>query len=124
MTGREATGGEQTDEPVGEALVRAYYAALDGHEYDRLASLLAPDFRQDRPDMTLDGRAEFVEFMREKRPQTSTSHPIEAVYRAGERSLAVKGRLVGQDGREITGFVDVFTVVDGRIAAVETYTDR
>lgn len=123
MTGREATEGDH-GVPVGEALVRAYYAALDDHEYDRLASLLAPDFRQDRPDMTLDGRAEFVEFMREKRPQTSTSHPIEAVYRAAGRSLAVKGRLVGQDGQEITGFVDVFTVVDGRIAAVETYTDR
>ena len=122
MTGER--GDLADDGPAGEELVRAYYAALDGHEYDRLGSLLAPDFRQERPDMTLDGRAAFVEFMREKRPQTSTSHPIAAVYRAGDGSLAAQGRLVGADGGVITGFVDVFTVVDGRIAAVETYTDR
>lgn len=112
------------DGPVGEDLVRAYYAALDGHEYDRLGSLLAPEFRQERPDMTLDGRAAFVEFMREERPQTSTSHPIREVYRAGEGSFAAEGRLVGPDREVITGFVDVFTVVDGRIAAIKTYTDR
>lgn len=122
MTGER--GDLTGDGSVGEELVRAYYAALDEHEYDRFGSLLAPEFRQERPDMTHDGRAAFVEFMREQRPQTSTSHPIATVYRAGEGSLAAKGRLVGPDGEVITGFVDVFTVVDGRIAAVETYTDR
>ena len=40
-------------------IVREYYDALDSHDYDRLESLLAPDFVHDRPEMTLDGRERF-----------------------------------------------------------------
>lgn len=103
------------------AAARAYYDALDSGEYDRLADLLAPDFSQSRPDRTFDGRDRFVRFMREERPQTDTSHPIDAVYERGD-GVALEGRLLASDGSQITAFVDVFSFEDGRIAAIRTYT--
>jgi ketosteroid isomerase-like protein len=112
-----------------ERQVRGYYDALDKQEYDRLEELLAPDFVQVRPDMTLEGRERFVTFMREERPTTATSHPLDAVYAGtGEESecgseYAARGRLVADDGRTLTAFVDVFQFEDGRIARLETYTD-
>ncbi|MEF8936739.1 nuclear transport factor 2 family protein [Halobacteriaceae archaeon SHR40] len=103
---------------------RAYYDALDSHDYDRLESLLAPDFVHDRPEMTLDGRERFVQFMREERPETETSHPIDRIYRTGEADeLAIRGRLVEKDGRTLTGFVDVFSFGSDGIVRIETYTD-
>lgn len=108
------------------ATARAYYAALDDGDYERLTELLAPDFRQERPDRAFDGRERFVRFMREERPQTDTTHPIDAVYEAsdegGRDRVAVEGRLVGGDGERIASFVDVFAVEDGRIASLRTYT--
>jgi hypothetical protein len=62
------------------ATARAYYAAVDDGDYDRLRSLLAPEFVQDREDRTLDGREAFVRFMREERPETATTHEIRATY--------------------------------------------
>lgn len=109
------------------ALVRAYYDALDSHDYDRLEGLLAPEFVQIRPDMTLDGRERFVTFMRDERPETETSHPLDAVYAATEeengQEYAARGRLVADDGRTLISFVDVFHFENGRIACLETYTD-
>lgn len=105
-----------------EVLARSYYDALDSHDYARLGSLLAPEFRHVRPDLTLADRSEFVEFMGEKRPRTDTTHPIETVYRAGD-DVAVEGRLVDADGTVITGFVDVVSVRDGAITEIRTYTD-
>jgi ketosteroid isomerase-like protein len=104
-----------------EALVRAYYESLDSGTYDRLESLLTPEFVHERPEMTLSGRAEFLQFMRDKRPRTDTTHPIETVYRAGA-DIAVEGRLVGGE-KTITGFVDLFTLSDGQITRIKTYTD-
>lgn len=107
----------------GEALVRAYYECLDSHDYERLAELLTEEFVHDRPEMTLSGRAEFVAFMRDDRPRTDTTHPIDTVYRAANGTgLAAKGRLVG-DEEMITGFVDLFVLADGRIDRIETYVD-
>ncbi len=114
---------------------RAYYRALDGDDYDLLAALLAPGFVHERPDMTLEGRERFVRFMREERPSTDTSHPVDSVYRRdGDRrggsaggdpgtEVAVRGRLLSADGRELTGFVDVFTFADGRMVRLRTYVD-
>jgi len=110
--------------PAGEARTdraRAYYRALDGGEYDRLADLLASSFVHERPDTTLDGRERFVRFMREGRPTTDTSHPVDAVYTDGDE-VAVRGRLLSSDGDELTRFVDVFTFHGTDIARIRTYT--
>lgn len=115
MSGEETTAGEN--------VVRAYYESLDNEAYDRLEELLTAAFVHERPEMTLSGRQEFVRFMRDERPRTDTSHPIETIYRAGgETELAAKGRLVA-DGETITGFCDLFTLADGRIDRIETYTN-
>lgn len=121
--------------PVEQA--RAYYRALDGGDYERLAALLAEDFVHDRPDRTIEGRERFVRFMREERPQTDTSHPVDAVFEAegggrpegletsGQRpegTVAVRGRLLDADGERIVGFVDVFEFAADRVQRVETYT--
>lgn len=122
--------------PVDRA--RAYYRALDEGDYDLLAALLAADFVHDRPDRSIEGRERFVRFMREERPQTDTTHPIDAVFEADggepnearrassgrgpDGAVAVRGRLLDADGDPIVGFVDVFEFTAGRIARVETYT--
>ncbi len=103
---------------------RAYYRALDDDEYDLLATLLGPDFVHDRPDMTLEGRDRFVTFMREERPMTETSHPLDAVYGQNGAELAVRGRLLGPDGTELTAFVDVFRFDGHQITRIETFVDR
>ena len=105
--------------PVDRA--RAYYRALDEGDYDLLAALLAEGFVHDRPDRTTEGRERFVRFMREERPQTDTTHPVDTVFEADGR-VAVRGRLLDADGDPIVGFVDVFTFAGGRIARIETYT--
>ncbi|CCQ33346.1 conserved hypothetical protein [Halorhabdus tiamatea SARL4B] len=102
--------------------MRSFYAALDDHDYDSLAGLLAPGFVHDRPGLTLEGRDRFIRFMREERPNRQTSHPIDAIYRDGESELAARGRLLDDDGREIAAFVDVFGFDDDGIESVRTYT--
>lgn len=101
---------------------RAYYRAIDGDDYELLHSLLADGFVHDRPDRTIEGRDRFVRFMREERPQTDTSHPIDAVYESEDR-VAVQGTLLTAAGDEITGFVDVFHDAGGRVERIETYTN-
>lgn len=66
-----------TNGPV--AAARAYYRALDDHDYDALAALLTAEFVHDRPDMTIEGCERFVAFMRDERPQKDTSHRVETV---------------------------------------------
>ncbi|WP_275738874.1 nuclear transport factor 2 family protein [Halorhabdus sp. SVX81] len=109
-----------TDDPADR--VRSFYDALDDHDYDQLTSLLASDFVHDRPGLTLDGRDRFVQFMREERPNRETSHPIDAIYRDGDGELAVRGRLLDDDGEEIAAFVDVFGFGNDGIESVRTYT--
>ncbi|WP_276273743.1 nuclear transport factor 2 family protein [Haloarcula litorea] len=103
------------------ATARAYYRALDGGDYDRLRGLLAESFVHDRPDRTIEGRERFVRFMREGRPRTDTTHPIDGVFRRDD-AVAVRGRLLDADGDPIVRFVDVFTFADGRVDRIETYT--
>ncbi len=133
MTDVRPDGGNRIDRDDPTALARAYYRALDEHDYDLLASLLAPAFVHERPDRTIEGRERFVRFMRDERPQTDTSHPIDGVYvssgangndgTASSREVVVRGRLLAADEDVITAFVDVFTVDDGRLQALETYTN-
>uniref|UniRef100_UPI0013006A3B nuclear transport factor 2 family protein n=1 Tax=Halorussus litoreus TaxID=1710536 RepID=UPI0013006A3B len=59
---------------------RAYYEAIDAQRYDRFAELLVPGVVHERPDRTFEGRETLVEFMRDGRPSTNTSHEIDAVY--------------------------------------------
>ena len=104
---------------------RAYYRALDEGDYDLLESLLAEAFVHERPDRTFEGRARFVRFMREERPQTETTHRIETVFEAAERSggpVAVRGQLLAADGDPIVAFADIFEFSAERIARIETYT--
>ena len=109
---------------------RSFYAAIDEHRYDDLADLLAAEFVHQRPDRTFEGRETFVDFMRDDRPQTDTSHAIDAVYvgengssTAPRHEVAVRGRLLGTNDDRLFGFVDVHTVKDGSVARIRTYTD-
>lgn len=122
MTGDDAADGrpDAGDRSLPE-LARTYYRALDDDEYDLLASLLAPAFVHDRPDTTIEGRDRFVQFMREERPMVDTSHPVDGVYTDG-REVAVRGRLLDPDDDLLVQFVDVFTVSDGRIERIQTFT--
>lgn len=106
-----------------ESLARSYYRALDDHAFDDLAALLAPEFVHDRPDMTLEGRDRFVQFMREERPMTDTSHPLDAVFESETGDVAVQGRLLDADGDRLVTFVDVFSF-DGSdaIERIDTFT--
>lgn len=108
-----------------DALVRGYYRAIDAGDYASLADLLTPGFVQVRGDRTLEGREAFVRFMREGRPATDTRHEVETVYATddGPADVAVRGRLRRADGTVGFGFVDVFTVADGRLDRLVTYTN-
>jgi ketosteroid isomerase-like protein len=103
---------------------RAYYRALDGHDYDRLAALLAAGFVHDRPDMTLEGKDRFVQFMREERPASDTRHAIEAIYDARDADGVVAvGRLLDAGGDVLFRFADQFAFEGDSIGRVETFTN-
>jgi len=104
-----------------DALVQAYYDAIDDGDYDALRDVLAADFVQVRPDLTHDGRDAFVAFMREDRPRTDTQHVLDAVY-DGADGVAARGRVVATDG-PLFSFVDVFEMGDDRIQKLRTYVD-
>lgn len=101
----------------------AYYRALDSHSYDDLAELLDPEFTHYRPDRTVEGRERFVQFMREERPLTDTTHEVRTTFRADDgEAVAVWGRLLDADDEALFGFVDVHEFADGAIVAIYTYT--
>jgi ketosteroid isomerase-like protein len=113
------------------AVARAYYQALDSHDYEVLSDLLASEFVHDRPEMRLEGRERFVRFMREERPQTDTTHELDGLYTAdgsgggdaeAETEVLARGRLLDADGERIVAFADAFTVANGRATQIETYT--
>ncbi|WP_254536181.1 nuclear transport factor 2 family protein [Halomarina litorea] len=104
-----------------QSLAREYYRAIDEGDYEALTDLLAPDFVHDRPDRSIEGREAFVRFMREERPETDTTHEVDALYRGGDR-VAAEGRLVRSTGEVWFRFVDVFTTSDGTLTGLTTYT--
>jgi ketosteroid isomerase-like protein len=124
------------DRPAARA--QSYYRALDEGDYETLADLLAPGFVQERPDLTLESRERFVRFMREERPRRDTSHAVDAVYvdeaASGSGSgsgsdgepdsveVAVRGRLLDDDGERLFRFVDVFVVGKAGFRRLDTYT--
>ena len=107
----------------GADLALEYYRAIDDGDYGALADALAGGFVHRRPDTTVEGREEFVAFMRSGRPETDTRHEVDAVYTSedGDR-VAVEGRLLRADGSEWFRFVDAFAVAGGRIQSLTTYT--
>ncbi len=101
-------------------VVRQYYDALDEHEYGRLEALLKPAFVQRRPDRTFQSRAAFVQFMREERPEPDTSHDLLEIVSDGE-TVAARGRVL-DSSTVLFEFADFFTIEDGRISRLETYS--
>ncbi|MFC4542794.1 nuclear transport factor 2 family protein [Halosolutus amylolyticus] len=109
-------------------LVRRYYDALDDHDYETLADVLAPDFAQRRPDRTFESRAAFVRFMRDERPNPETRHELDAIV-ADDGRAAVRGRVIEEsatdgDGerRALFEFADFFELEGDRIGRLETYS--
>lgn len=102
--------------------VRSYYRTIDGKRYDELGEFLAPEFVHERPDRTFEGRETFVAFIRDDRPRTETDHELDRLYDDGDE-IAVRGRLLDEDGERLFGFVDVHTIDDGNIVNIVTYTD-
>ncbi|MFB6074147.1 MAG: nuclear transport factor 2 family protein [Haloarculaceae archaeon] len=104
------------------AVARRYYRSIDAGAYGTLSALLAPSFRHERPDRTIEGRERFVRFMCEERPRTDTAHHLAGVYRRGD-GVAVEGRLLDADGAVLFGFVDVFAFRGSEIDRLRTYTN-
>ncbi|NHX34991.1 MULTISPECIES: nuclear transport factor 2 family protein [Halolamina] len=105
-------------------LVERYYEAIDAMDADGLGAVLAPEFRHDRGDRTIEGRDRFVEFMVEDRPRTDTVHAVDTLFRpeGDDDEVAAHGRLFADDGEELFAFVDLFTVAEGEIVDLRTFT--
>jgi ketosteroid isomerase-like protein len=105
--------------------VRSYYTALDDQLYETFERLLTEEFVHQRPDRTLEGRGEFVKFMREERPLHTTTHDIREFYSndAGDE-LVVRGVLRDEDGNHLFTFMDRHVFDEDRISRLETFTLR
>ena len=104
-----------------DSRVRAYYRRLDAGDYGDLESLLHPTFVQRRPDRTFDDRAAFLQFMKEERPMTETTHELTTVC-ASAGGRAASGHLLDVDDNQLFAFIDVFEFgADGRITRLVTY---
>ncbi len=104
-----------------ERLIEEYYRCLDAHDYETLHSVLHPEFVQHRPDRSFESRQAFVEFMRTGRPDTDTTHQIDALLKS-TASFAAYGRLFDSEGEKLFEFIDVFRFDDGQILAVDTFS--
>ncbi|WP_416840192.1 nuclear transport factor 2 family protein [Haloferax sp. DFSO52] len=108
--------------PDATFLARLYYTALDEHGYDTLRDILDPDFVQHRGEMTLDGREEFVSFMRDDRPQKDTTHVIDRYIQSkSEDEIVVRGHLEDSTGDELFVFLDRFRTREGQISELKTF---
>ncbi len=75
-----------------EVVVRAYYDAIDAHDYETFAGLFASDVVHYRPDRTIEGKDTLVSFMREDRPNKETSHELSR-RRRKRRSDSCRGSI-------------------------------
>ena len=106
----------------GAALAREYYRSIVEDDYDALSGVVSGGFVHRRPDRTIEGREEFVAFMRSGRPERETTHVVESVYADDDGDVAVEGRLLDADGDTWFRFVDTFEVGEDGIASIRTYT--
>lgn len=112
-----------------EALVRTYYARVDGDD-PRMFELFHPDIRYKRPGYPLiEGMEAFRAFYRGTRVIKEGSHQVHSLFRTGGR-IAVEGRFTGvlRDGSRVQlPFSDFFDLVgDGEAMLVvsrRTYFD-
>jgi ketosteroid isomerase-like protein len=112
-----------TVHPDATYLARLYYTAIDDHGYDVLRDILDPNFVQQRGDVTLDGREEFVSFMRDDRPNKDTRHVVDRYIQSkSDDEIVVRGHLEDSDGDEMFVFLDRFRARDGKIAELKTFT--
>ncbi len=107
----------------GVSLAREYYRSIDDDEYETLVRILGGGFVHRRPDRTIEGREEFVAFMRGGRPEQETTHVVESIYAAEDGDIAAEGELFDSDGEPWFRFVDIFEIGPGGIESIRTYTD-
>ena len=103
------------------SVVEGYYEALDEGRYGYLESILAPEFVQQRPDRTFEGREAFVQFMANDRPTTDTTHDLDSIVVDSDRA-AVRGRLLDANDDALFEFADHFLLEDGQLVRLDTYT--
>ena len=111
-----------------EETVHEYYDTIDEEDFEGLTDLLDPDFVHCRPGGTLEGREEFVEFMRDERPMEETTHKVDGFYGTGPKiangtEAVARGRVVSDsDDETLFDFVDIFVFEDSAIKEIRTYT--
>lgn len=111
-----------------EETVHEYYDAIDEKRFDELGDVLASDVVHYRPGGTLEGREEFVEFMRNERPMEETTHKVDGFYGTGPKvadgtEAVAAGRVVSEDDDEtLFDFLDLFVFEGDRINKIRTYT--
>ena len=110
-------------------VIQAYYRNLDAKEFETLESLLADEFTQHRPDRTFKNPDQFLEFMRDERPHTDTTHNISNYFspiipHSADNTIAVRGTLCSENGERMLEFIDVVSFnSDMKIDRIETYTN-
>ena len=108
----------------GVSLVREYYRQIDTTDNESFDDVLAEGVVHHRPDMRIDGREEFAEFMANGRPERETEHVIESLYTEHDGAkVAAEGQLYHSDGTEWFGFVDTFSIGENGIEEIRTHTD-
>lgn len=111
-----------------EEKVHEYYDAIDEKRFDELGDILDPEVVHYRPSGTLEGREEFVEFMRNERPTEETTHKVDGFYGTGPkaadgREAVATGRVVSdEDDETLFDFLDLFVFEGGKIKKIRTYT--
>jgi len=111
-----------------EDTVHEYYDTIDEKRYDDLSDILDPEVVHYRPSGTLEGREEFVEFMRDERPMEETTHKVDGFYGTGPKvadgtEVVAFGRVVSdEDDETLFDFLDLFVFEDNAIKKIRTYT--
>lgn len=97
-------------------LIDTYFGALDEAEYDPLESVFADDVTYHMPSETIEGIADLMEYFREHRLPSRTTHEL-SLRIHGQTASAVEGHVTGEltNGGQFDGpFVDVFVFDEDR----------